>query len=423
LEGDVRRKRAGVAALLALLLSAGAVAPGSAQPSQGVRCEPPDPVAVSTRGLRFTSDRTGNREVFETSPQDTSQPHDITNNAAPDYAPSAQSNAGMVAFVSERDGNAEIYCTMVGYTAVNLTQDPSTDTDPSMTADGTRIAFASNRSGNFDIWVMNSDGTGLMDLTNDPSNDVQPAFSPDGTKIAFVSDRLGDNDIFVMNADGSGTPTDVADDPGEDANPSFSKDGTRIAFDSDEGGDRNIYTVSASGGTQTRVTNSPADDIDPTYSPDGSQIAFTSNLAGNQDIWIVGADGSNAVRVTSSTAADNQPDWQAAPTPPCCPEQRGFPILYLHTSRHPATKTVTLYGAYQIKNGPSTCRVAGRRVDLYVSPTVNGAGHLVGHRNTGKRGNYQFVRSPRGTQYWHTVAPGPPHCGVKSKTVRTRGFA
>ncbi|MEA3281817.1 MAG: hypothetical protein U9Q68_04535, partial [Euryarchaeota archaeon] len=38
-----------------------------------------------------------------------------------------------------------------------------------------KIVFASNRSGNFDLWVMNTDGTGVMQLTDSPSNETHPA--------------------------------------------------------------------------------------------------------------------------------------------------------------------------------------------------------------------------------------------------------
>ena len=64
----------------------------------------------------------------------------------------------------------------------------------------------------FDICVVNEDGTGLVNLTNSPTvYDIHPVWSPEGTRIAFASSRTsvatntdGYIEIFVMNADGSG---------------------------------------------------------------------------------------------------------------------------------------------------------------------------------------------------------------------------
>jgi hypothetical protein len=67
----------------------------------------------------------------------------------------------------------------------------------------TKIAFVSNRDGNFEIYVMNADGSKQKRLTNNPGFDGVPSWSPDGKEIAFASDRDRNHEIYVMNADGS----------------------------------------------------------------------------------------------------------------------------------------------------------------------------------------------------------------------------
>src|SRR5947209_96249 len=91
-----------------------------------------------------------------------------------------------------------------------------------------KIAFVSDRDGNQEIYAMNPDGTGSKNLTNNPSSDFDPAWSPDGTRLAFTSNRDGYNQIYVMAADGSGVTR--LDNGGDGSNPTWSPDGTKIAF-------------------------------------------------------------------------------------------------------------------------------------------------------------------------------------------------
>jgi TolB protein len=81
-----------------------------------------------------------------------------------------------------------------------LTTHPG-DTAPA--ADGDRIAFMSDRDGNWEIYVMNRDGSGLARLTDNQANDGLPTWSPDGKTLAFVSDRGGAWAVWAMSPDGS----------------------------------------------------------------------------------------------------------------------------------------------------------------------------------------------------------------------------
>src|SRR5688572_14695440 len=67
-----------------------------------------------------------------------------------------------------------------------------------------RVVFVSNRDGNDEIYSVNSDGTGLLRLTNHPARDGRPSWSPDGLHVAFTSERDGNREMYVMRADGTG---------------------------------------------------------------------------------------------------------------------------------------------------------------------------------------------------------------------------
>lgn len=110
-----------------------------------------------------------------------------------------------IAFVSQQDGNPEIYAMNADGSGLRrLTDHPAFDGDPAWSPDGRRIAFRSQRDGNNEIYVMKADGTGIVRLTDHPADDLHPVWSPDGQQIAFISNRDGDPGIYVMNADGSG---------------------------------------------------------------------------------------------------------------------------------------------------------------------------------------------------------------------------
>src|SRR2546423_1782708 len=129
---NVKRGSGRAVVAMALVLIVGLVPAGSAAPPGPVRCAPPDPYFASTLGIRFASDRAGNQDVYETRSDPSATPKNATNDPGPDSGPSAQNGPGLVAWVSERDGNPEIYCMEVGfYNAVNLTQDAGIDTSPS----------------------------------------------------------------------------------------------------------------------------------------------------------------------------------------------------------------------------------------------------------------------------------------------------
>lgn len=223
-----------------------------------------------------------------------------------------------VAFVSNRDGNHEIYLLTSDATEpVNLTRNPALDYWLCWAPDGERLAFGSNRDGNNDVFVMNADGSGCVNLTRHPAADKWPSWSPDGTTIAFLSDRdHSRGEIYTMAADGSGVRR-LTDNADYEEAVAWYPDGRSLAFcrlvppieGSEDANNGEIFVMARDGTNARRLTHRPGFDSGPAWSPDGNRLAFHGLANGAVDIFVMAADGSGLVNLTADATEDWQPAW------------------------------------------------------------------------------------------------------------------
>jgi TolB protein len=259
--------------------------------------------------IAFVSDRDGNPEIYVINIDGTGATR-LTDHPAGDYAPAWSPDGIRIAFYSERDGNAEIYAINAdGSNLKRLTNDPANDYAPAWSPDGKQIAFHSHRyQGAGRIFVMDADGSEVKRLTSPEWDDWSPAWSPDGDQIVFNSSRNNNRDIWLMNADGS-KMTNLTRNPADDWWPDWAPDGKHIVFHSDRDDNFEIYTINVKGSGATRLTDHPASDYDPAWSPDAARIAFTSDRCGNREVFVMNADGSSPINLTRHTAHDWAPAW------------------------------------------------------------------------------------------------------------------
>lgn len=232
-----------------------------------------------------------------------------------------------IAFISDRDGNEDIY--VMNADGSDVTRLTHTDGHivccPRWSPDGRRIAFTSNQNGNDDIYLVNADGSGLTQLTHSDRDDSHPDWSPDGQRIAFISGHpgdlesylkraanpdfvdlgrvkmLGDFNIYLVNADGSDL-TQLTNDAGTEFYPNWSPDGQRIVFISDRDGDSEIYTVNADGSGLTRLTHSREHEMFPNWLPDGQRIMFSTWSGPLTILHQMNADGSDRTKLIHQDA-------------------------------------------------------------------------------------------------------------------------
>jgi hypothetical protein len=228
-------------------------------------------------------------------------------------APSWSPDGARVAFVSDRDGAADIWVMdSDGSNPVNLTRHEAKDHSPAWSPDGEWIAFASVRDSLYwELYLMRADGSDLRRLTWwEDASDLWPTWSPDGTRLAFASKRDGNWEIYAMDRDGSNLLR-LTDDPADDTHPAWSPEGSRIAFESTREGYAEIFVMPLVGGEPLNVSSLAwATDLGPTWSPDGGRIAFYSDRDGEWDIFVMASDGSNVVKLTGDNSSDQVPAWR-----------------------------------------------------------------------------------------------------------------
>jgi Tol biopolymer transport system component len=229
---------------------------------------------------------------------------------------------GRIAFASYREGDSSIFIMNAdGSELINLTDVSERIKQPVWSPDGKHIAFVGvleDELHNHDIYVMEAWGSNKARLTVSGSVESDPSWSPDGSEIAFTSNRDSYDDlekgwvsifsIYTVNFDGSGLKQ-LTENEAMDTSPDWSPDGQRIVFQSTRDGDREIYIMDADGSNQINLTNHSANDQTPTWSPDGSMIAFTSDRDGNEEIYLMNADGLDMTRLTDDPGRSKRPVW------------------------------------------------------------------------------------------------------------------
>ncbi|HVP12008.1 MAG TPA: hypothetical protein VMV94_12575 [Phycisphaerae bacterium] len=236
--------------------------------------------------------------------------------AARNTEPAWSPDKTLIAFVSDRDGNAEIYTmNRDGTNVVRLTDYTGTDISPSFSPDGSRIAFISYRSGrNRSVFTMRTDGSDVVQVTDNPGTDATPVWSPDSRSILFTSNfETADHSsrLYIVGADGSNQHR-LTSDTVDEAEPDWHPGTSRIVYErSDAQGGSQIYSVNADGSGLVRLTDGlpEHEGWHATWSPDGTRIAFVSGRDGNPQLYVMTSEGTDVMRITQTPDIDGQPCW------------------------------------------------------------------------------------------------------------------
>jgi len=168
-------------------------------------------------------------------------PVQLTTDATDHFGPRLSQNGRWVVFVARDvagEGDLEIYRTRTDgslATPERLTDNAVDDDQPEPDETGDVIVYHSGNA----IWLLHTDGSGLLRLTGTQLRASHPALSATGSVVAFVGETAAGTDLFSVLADGT-LLTQLTTD-GTVSEPRVSSDGSRILFRSARDGDHDYY--------------------------------------------------------------------------------------------------------------------------------------------------------------------------------------
>lgn len=119
-----------------------------------------------------------------------------------------------------------------------------------------KILFTANR----DLYVINPDGTGLLNLTKDDLFDLYPVWSPDGSKIAFTTIENGYPYLRVVDVDGKNLRKVYNQHTYTTGSVVWSPNGASLAFTGGMNG--YLYRINLDGTGLTQLTDFTVGNID-----------------------------------------------------------------------------------------------------------------------------------------------------------------
>ncbi len=201
-----------------------------------------------------------------------------------------------------------------GGVARRLTAHPAADRFPVFSSDGTLLAFQSDRAGDADVYVMPADGSEPPTrLTYASADDTPACFTADGGEVVFTSDRHDgvrrNPGVYAVPVTG-GTPRLASDATGD--SPALSPDGTSLAYvrgstkwyrSRYRGAANRELWLRTPDGEHVQLTSFDGDDDHPGWL-DGHSLAYLSSRGGRKNVHVLDLVTGDSTALTTHAGSD-----------------------------------------------------------------------------------------------------------------------
>jgi TolB protein len=208
-------------------------------------------------------------------------------------------------YTSYRSGYADIY-------SHNLTTGdrrpfakfPGLNSSAAISQDGKRVAMILSKSGSPDVWVMNIDGTGLLQLTKTPEDESSPCWSPDGRTICFASRVNERRALYLVPSSGGAMRRLSTEGYGNPSEPDWSPDGKQILFTSQARGFTVCVTTSEGGAVEALTEGE-----DASWAPNSRTAIFTRRSGNKRVLSLLDVPSKRVKDIAQVSGSRSQPSW------------------------------------------------------------------------------------------------------------------
>ncbi len=226
----------------------------------------------------------------------------VTNFAGVQAQPSVSPDGRSVAFISNQDGNFNLYVGLIGGgSLVQLTHGRNLKAHPAWSPEGTETAYARlDRHGVWSVWEIPALGGTAQRII---SHAMDPSFSRHGRHMVYTN--MTDGSIWIASSTGENARQIVANHHFSCMQARLSPNGRQVAFSQRYNGPYGELAIAdIQTGKVRLLTQDHALALSPVWSPGGRSIYFASSRNGTLNVWKIQVKSGRLTQITNG-AGDN----------------------------------------------------------------------------------------------------------------------